>query len=108
LTILLGYNTPIKKGLQGTAQTPYLNRRGAVSQKQSGNSATVLPVVTTSSTIAIWRPSPAIQGERHFSGSFAQPGIELMLDGAVAWTRQALRCQTQPSQRANGRQSRSL
>jgi hypothetical protein len=36
LTILLGYNTPISRGLQGTAYTPYLNRRGAVSQKQAG------------------------------------------------------------------------
>ncbi|MDO6928258.1 hypothetical protein PXY50_20430, partial [Acinetobacter baumannii] len=36
MTILLGYNTPISGGLQGTAQTPYLNRRGAVSQKQAG------------------------------------------------------------------------
>ncbi|BBE75327.1 hypothetical protein MRY16398_03830 [Phytobacter sp. MRY16-398] len=34
MTILLGYNTPIIEGLQGSTKAPYLNRRRAVAQEQ--------------------------------------------------------------------------
>ncbi|GMQ39567.1 hypothetical protein EAI6_38190 [Enterobacter asburiae] len=83
MTKLPGYNhTPIEEGLQGTAQTPYLNRRGAASQKQSGKfsngTARGDDIIHNRDMETVDRQFKA---KGIFEVSFAQPGAELMLDG---------------------------
>jgi len=81
LTKLPGYNhTPIEEGLQGTAQTPYLNRRGAASQKQSGKfsngTARGDDIIHKRDMEAVNRQFKA---EGIFQVPFAKPRAELML-----------------------------
>lgn len=89
MTKLPGYNhTPIEEGLQGTAQTPYLNRRGAALQKQSGKfsngTACGDDIIHNRDMEAVDRQFKA---KGIFEVSFAKPGVELMLDGSGMNTR---------------------
>jgi len=90
LTKLPGYNhTPIEEGLQGTAQTPYLNRRGAALQKQTGKfsngTACGDDIIHNRDMETVDRQFKA---KGIFEVSFAKPGAELMLDGGGMNTRQ--------------------
>jgi len=83
LTKLPGYNhTPIEEGLQGTAQTPYLNRRGAASQKQSGKfsngTARGDDIIHNRDMETVDRQ---LKAKGIFEVSFAKPGAELVLNG---------------------------
>jgi hypothetical protein len=82
LTKLPGYNnTPIGKGLQGATQTPYLNRRRAALQKQSGKfcyrAAGCDDIIHNRDMAALDRQ---FKPKGVFKVSFAQPRAELMLD----------------------------
>jgi hypothetical protein len=80
LTILLGYNTPIRRATRyGTDTIPEPSRRrfAKAGGKFSDGAAGGDDIIHNRDMEAC----TAIQGERHFSGSFAQPGAELMLDG---------------------------
>ena len=90
MTILLGYNTPISGGLQGTAYTPYLNRRGAVSQKQAGYLG---DGAAGRDDIIHQSDMESLHGKFKLKGIFqvlpALAGIERMLDGAGSLASQA-------------------
>jgi hypothetical protein len=108
LTKLPGYNhTPIEEGLQGTAQTPYLNRRGAALQKQSGKFSNG---TACGDDIIHNRDMEAFDREFKTKGifevPFAKPGRELMLDGRImdAFERTGVVPATEPSRERAAKQ----